>query len=57
MVFFETRNGGAVFSTGSITCPGSLPHHGYANNVARLTTNVLGRVADPTPFTMPRARR
>lgn len=57
MVFFETPNGGAVFSTGSIAYPRSLPHQGYANNVARLTTNVLRRFADPTPFAMPPARR
>jgi N,N-dimethylformamidase len=52
MVFFETPNGGAVFSTGSIAYPGSLPHAGYANNVARLR-----RFADPTRFAMPSARR
>jgi N,N-dimethylformamidase len=57
MVFFETPNGGAVFSTGSIAYPGSLPHEGYRNNVARLTTNVLRRFADPAPFTMPPSRR
>jgi N,N-dimethylformamidase len=57
MVFFETPNGGAVFSTGSIAYAGSLPHNGYDNNVARLTTNVLRRFADPAPFAMPAGRR
>lgn len=50
MVFYETPNGGAVFSVGSICYPASLPWNGYDNNVARLTTNVLRRFADPTPF-------
>jgi N,N-dimethylformamidase len=50
MVFFETPNGGAVFSTGSIAWAGSLGHNGYANNVARITGNVLQRFIDPTPL-------
>ena len=50
MVFYETPNGGAVFSVGSICYPASLPWNGYDNNVARLTTNVLRRFADSTPF-------
>ena len=50
MVFFETGNGGAVFSTGSIAWAGSLAHNGYANNVARITSNVLHRFRDPRPF-------
>ena len=54
MVFFECPSGGAVFSTGSIAYPGSLPHNRYDNNIARLTTNVLRRFADPTPFELPR---
>ena len=54
MVFFECPNGGAVFSTGSIAYAGSLPTKGYDNNVARLTTNVLRRFADPTPFVLPK---
>jgi len=53
LVFFECPNGGAVFSTGSIAYAGSLPHNGYDNNVARLTTNVLRRFADPAPFDLP----
>jgi N,N-dimethylformamidase len=43
MVYFETANGGAVFSTGSITWCGSLSHNGYQNNVAKVTGNVLKR--------------
>jgi len=52
MVFFETPSGGAVFSTGSIAWAGSLSHAGYDNDVARITTNVLRRFLDKTPFTI-----
>lgn len=50
MVFFETSQGGAVFSTGSIAWAGSLSHNRYDNNVARITSNVLKRFIDATPF-------
>lgn len=50
MVFFETPNGGAVFATGSIAWAASLSHAGYANNVARITGNVLRRFIDPKPL-------
>ena len=50
MVFFETGDGGAVWSTGSIAWCGSLSWNGYANNVSRLTGNVLRRFLDPGPF-------
>ena len=50
MVFFQTPNGGAVFATGSIAWAGSLAHHGYDNNVARITGNVLRRFLDPAKF-------
>jgi N,N-dimethylformamidase len=43
MVYFETPNGGAVFSTGSITWCASLSHNGFQNNVSRITENVLRR--------------
>jgi N,N-dimethylformamidase len=43
MVFFTLPKGGAVFSTGSIAWAGSLSHHGYDNNVARITANALRR--------------
>lgn len=41
MTFYETGNGGAVFSVGSICWTGSLSDTGYKNNVARITKNVL----------------
>jgi len=50
MVFYETSNGGAVFSVGSIAYNQSLGWNNYRNNVARLTGNVLRRFLDPTPF-------
>jgi len=50
MAFFETVAGGAVFSTGSIAWAGSLSHNGYDNTVARISSNVLKRFLDPTPF-------
>lgn len=43
MVFFETPQGGAVFSVGSIAYCGALSHNGYDNNVSRITGNVLRR--------------
>jgi N,N-dimethylformamidase len=53
MVFFETPAGGAVFSVGSISWFGALARDGYDNDVARITTNVLRRFADPAPFEPP----
>lgn len=50
MVFFETKSGGAVFSTGSIAWSGSLSHDNYDNDVARITTNVLKRYLEDEPF-------
>jgi N,N-dimethylformamidase len=47
MVYFETPNGGAVFSVGSITFCGSLSHEGYRNNISRILDNVLRRFAAP----------
>ena len=41
MVYFETPNDGAVFSSGSITWCGSLSHNNFNNNVSRITENVL----------------
>jgi N,N-dimethylformamidase len=43
MVYFETANGGAVFSTGSITFCGSLSYNRYDNNISRIVENVLRR--------------
>ena len=54
MVFFETPGGGAVFSTGSIGYAGALGIDCYENSIARLTTNVVRRFADATPFEMPK---
>jgi N,N-dimethylformamidase len=53
MSFFETRAGGAVFSTGSISYAGALSTNGYDNDIARLTGNVLRRFIDPAPFRFP----
>jgi N,N-dimethylformamidase len=53
VTFFETPNGGAVFSTGSIAYAGSLSWNSFNNNLFQLTTNVLSRFKDPAPFTMP----
>jgi N,N-dimethylformamidase len=47
MVYFETPNGGAVFSVGSITFCGSLSHDGYRNNISRIVDNVVRRFAAP----------
>lgn len=50
MVFFETPSGGAVFSTGSIAWSGSLSHQDYQNDIARISSNVIKRFLDDTPF-------
>jgi N,N-dimethylformamidase len=50
LVFFETDNGGAVFSTGSITWMSSTLDNQYDNDVAKITRNVIDRFLDPTPF-------
>jgi N,N-dimethylformamidase len=49
MVYFAHPNGAAVFSTGSISWCGSLSHNGYANNVSRITDNVLRQFASDEP--------
>jgi N,N-dimethylformamidase len=46
VVYFETPKGGAVFSVGSITFCGSLPHDSYRNNVSRLLENVVRRFSN-----------
>ena len=53
LVFFETTHGGAVFSTGSIAWAGALGHRNFENSIARISSNVLRRFADPAPFKMP----
>ena len=50
MVFFETPNGGGVFSVSSISYAGSLAHNGYNNNISRITENVVRRFLDPKPL-------
>ena len=50
LLFYETADGGGVFTTGSISwCP-ALAHNGYDNNVARITGNVLKRFLEPDPL-------
>lgn len=53
MVFFETPGGGAVFSTGSVAYAAALSWNGFNNDLFRLTTNVLRRFRQGTPFEMP----
>lgn len=55
MTFFETPSGGAVFSTGSISWGLGLHKDERANDIARITRNVLDRFLDLTPFAMPNA--
>ncbi|HEY1566560.1 MAG TPA: N,N-dimethylformamidase beta subunit family domain-containing protein, partial [Solirubrobacteraceae bacterium] len=43
LTYFEAPGGGAVFATSSIAWSGALSHASYANNVARITQNVLDR--------------
>ncbi|MBM3517006.1 MAG: hypothetical protein FJX56_03780 [Alphaproteobacteria bacterium] len=50
LVFYETPNGGAVFSVGSIAWTGSLLWNKRNNNVSRLTGNVLRRFIKDEPF-------
>jgi N,N-dimethylformamidase len=50
MVYLDYPNGGAVFTTASISWYGSLFYNGYNNNVSRITENVLKRFAsDESP--------
>lgn len=41
IVYFTTRNGGAVFSTGSIAWASALPFNRFDNAVARITANIV----------------
>ena len=50
MMFFETPDGGAVFSTGSISWCASLFHNQHDNNVSRITRNVLERFLAESPL-------
>jgi N,N-dimethylformamidase len=53
IVFFETPNGGAMFSTGSITWISSTLENGFDNDVATITRNVIRRFLDPEWFPAP----
>jgi N,N-dimethylformamidase len=50
LALFATPARGALFSTGSIASCGALSRDGYANDVVRITGNVLCRILAPTPF-------
>jgi N,N-dimethylformamidase len=41
IVYFDTPNGGAVFSVGSITFCGSLPENECNNNISTMIDNVV----------------
>ena len=41
IVYFDTPNGGGVFSVGSITFCGSLPHNKCENNISKMVDNVI----------------
>ena len=41
MIYAELPGGGKLFSTGSITFCGALPHNNFDNNVSRLLENVV----------------
>ena len=49
ITYFTTPNGGAMFSTSSISWLGSLSHNNYDNNVSRMMNNVLTRFAKDEP--------
>jgi len=48
--YVTTRHGGAVFAASSMAWCGSLSWNGYANNVSRMTENVLRRFAQDGPL-------
>jgi len=50
MVFFKTKNNGAVFSVGSIAWGGSMAWNKYENNISMITKNVLNRFLDKKGF-------
>ena len=50
MVFFETKNNGAVFAVGSIAWGGSMAWNKYENNVSLITKNVLDRFLNKKGF-------
>ena len=54
LTFFETPNGGAVFSVGSMNFIGALPIDNYDSVAAKLITNIVKRFANSAPFPIPR---
>jgi len=50
VVFFETANGGAMLSTGSINWISSALENNFDNDIAKITLNVVNRFLDPKPF-------
>ncbi|MEQ8663825.1 MAG: LamG domain-containing protein, partial [Gammaproteobacteria bacterium] len=50
MTYARTRNGGAIFSSGSIAWGQALPWNGCDNDCARITANVLRRFAADGPL-------
>ena len=50
MVFFETKNNGAVFAVGSIAWGGSMAWNKYENNISLITKNVLDRFLNKKGF-------
>jgi len=55
MTYFETPNGGGVFSVGSIAWRSCLSYNDYDNTVSRVTENVVRRFASPEPLADPSA--
>jgi N,N-dimethylformamidase len=52
ITFFESQNGGAVLSTGSVLFATCL---GEADGAGRLATNALKRFVDAEPFSLPKS--
>ena len=46
MTYIEKPRGGAIFSVGSITYRGGLPHNKFDNDVSRLTFNVVNQFGE-----------
>jgi N,N-dimethylformamidase len=45
IIWFDVEGGGSVFSVGSITFCGSLPHNQFENSISRLLHNVIQQVS------------
>ena len=57
MTYFETPNGGGVFSVGSIAWRSCLSYNDYENTVSRVTENVVRRFASPSRWPIRRPIR